>query len=134
MSKNAYHEHLLAVPLLAGLDSDELDEVAQITTDLKVPAGRKLISEGSNAQEMVIVIDGKLEVTRDGEHVADVGPGGFAGEMALLNRSARSATVTASDDSRVLHLEGSSFDVLLQRVPMIAVKMLPVLAARLGDA
>ena len=113
MSKNAYHEHLRNVPLLAELDSKELDEVINISTDLNVPAGKELISEGSHAQELIIVIDGNLEVTRDGHHVADIGPGGFAGEMALLTKLTRNATVAATTDSRVLHVKGGSFDVLL---------------------
>jgi CRP/FNR family cyclic AMP-dependent transcriptional regulator len=134
MSKNAYHEHLRNVPLLAGLDSKELDEVISISTDLNVPAGRVLIAEGSSAQEMIIVVDGNLEVTRDGQHVANIGPGGFAGEIALLTDSMRNATVTATTDSRVLHVRRGSFDVLLKRVPLIAVKMLPVVAARVTDS
>jgi CRP/FNR family cyclic AMP-dependent transcriptional regulator len=134
MSKNAYHEHLRKVPMLAGLDSKELDEVISISTDLNVPADRVLITEGSNAQEMIIVIDGNLEVTRGGEHVAYIGPGGFAGEMALLTDLTRNATVAATTDSRVLHVRRGSFDVLLKRVPLIAVKMLPVVAARVADS
>jgi CRP/FNR family cyclic AMP-dependent transcriptional regulator len=134
MSKNAYHEHLRKVPMLAGLDSKELDEVISISTDLNVPADRVLITEGSNAQEMIIVVDGNLEVTRDGQHVANIGPGGFAGELALLTDSRRNATVAATTDSRVLHVRGGAFDVLLKRVPLIAVKMLPVVAARVYDS
>ena len=61
MSKNAYREHLQNIPLLAELETKELDEVIDISTDLTVPAGRVLIKEGANAQEMIIVIDGRLE-------------------------------------------------------------------------
>jgi CRP-like cAMP-binding protein len=119
MSKNAYREHMQNVPLLSGLDTRELDEVIDITTDISVPAARILIKEGASVQEMIIVIDGNLEVTRGGQHVANIGPGGFAGEMALL-----------TDSPRVLHIEGGAFDVLLKRVPAIAVKMLPIVASR----
>jgi CRP/FNR family cyclic AMP-dependent transcriptional regulator len=130
MSKNAYREHLQNIPLLAGLDTKELDEVIDISTDLTIAAGRVLIKAGSNAQEMIIVIEGALEVTRDGQHVANIGPGGFAGELSLLTHSTHNATVTATAESRVLHIEGGSFDVLLKRVPLIAVKMLPIVASR----
>ncbi|WP_395152783.1 cyclic nucleotide-binding domain-containing protein [Ilumatobacter sp.] len=132
MSKNAYREHMQNVPLLAGLDTKELDEVIDISTDITVPAGRVLIKEGSSVQELIIVIDGNLEVTRNGQHVANIGPGGFAGEMALLTHSTHNATVAASEDSRVLHIEGGAFDVLLKRVPIIAVKMLPIVASRVA--
>ena len=132
MSKNAYREHMQNVPLLAGLDTKELDEVIDISTDLTVPAGRVLITEGSSVQELIIVIDGDLEVTRSGQHVANIGPGGFAGEMALLTHSTHIATVAATADSRVLHIEGGAFEVLLKRVPAIAVKMLPIVASRVA--
>ena len=79
---------------------------------------------------MIIVIDGNLEVTRDGQHVANIGPGGFAGEMSLLTHSTHNANVAATADSRVLHIEGGAFEVLLKRVPLIAVKMLPIVASR----
>jgi CRP/FNR family cyclic AMP-dependent transcriptional regulator len=130
MSKNAYREHMQSVPLLAGLETKELDEVIDISTDLTVPAGRVLIKERSSVQELIIVVEGNLEVTRDGQHVANIGPGGFAGEMALLTHSTHNATVAATVDSRVLHIEGGAFDVLLKRVPAIAVKMLPIVASR----
>jgi CRP/FNR family cyclic AMP-dependent transcriptional regulator len=130
MSKNAYREHMQNVPLLSGLDTRELDEVIDISTDISVPAARVLIKEGSSVQELIIVVDGNLEVTRDGQHVANIGPGGFAGEMALLTHSTHNATVAATVDSRVLHIEGGAFEVLLKRVPAIAVKMLPIVASR----
>ncbi len=130
MSKNAYREHMQNVPLLSSLDKKELDAVIDISTDITVPADRVLIKEGSSVQELIIVVDGNLEVTRDGQHVANIGPGGFAGELSLLTHSTRNATVAATVDSRVLHIEGGAFEVLLKRVPAIAVKMLPIVAAR----
>jgi CRP/FNR family cyclic AMP-dependent transcriptional regulator len=130
MSKNAYREHMQNVPLLSGRDKNELDAVIDISTDITVPADRVLIKEGSSVQELIIVVDGNLEVTRDGQHVANIGPGGFAGELSLLTHSTRNATVAATVDSRVLHIEGGAFEVLLKRVPAIAVKMLPIVAAR----
>lgn len=133
MSKNQYHEHLLAVPLLSGLEHHELDAITQISTEMKIPAGRVLIREGSSAQEMVIVVDGTLEVTRNGEHVADIGPGGFAGELAVLRHSTRTATVTAKTEAVILHIDGAAFSVMLRSVPTIAVKMLPIVAERVAS-
>ena len=86
MSKNTYHQYLKQVPLFSDLDDDELDEVAQKATDLDLKAGSVIMREGATAHEMVIVVRGTLEVTRGDEHIADIGPGGFAGEMALIAR------------------------------------------------
>ena len=133
MAKNQYHEYLRQVPLFADLDAHELDHVAQSATDLELTAGNVLMREGSMAHEMVVVVDGTLEVTRDGEHVADIGPGGFAGEMALLTHSHRNSTVTTKTACSVLHIDGRAFSALLADVPEIAVKMLPVVASRVTD-
>jgi CRP/FNR family transcriptional regulator/CRP/FNR family cyclic AMP-dependent transcriptional regulator len=130
MAKNAYHDYLRKVPLFSGLDDDELDEVGLAATELQFEAGKVLMKEGQDAHEMVVVLEGTLEVTRGGAHVADIGPGSFAGEMALLTRGHRNSTVTAKTDIVVLHIDGRSFSAVLDDVPQIAVKMLPVVAAR----
>jgi CRP/FNR family cyclic AMP-dependent transcriptional regulator len=127
---HAYHEHLKSIPLFSDLNDDELDAVAAITTELDVKQGSTIIAEGASAHEMFVVVSGSLEVTRGGEHVANIGPGGFAGEMALLTHARRDATVTATTDTTVLHLDGRSFGGMLEQAPMVAVKMLPVVAAR----
>lgn len=133
VSKNSYHEHLQQVPLFAGLDHSELDAVGQTATELDYKAGRVLMHEGARAHEMFVVMKGSVEVTREGEHVADIGAGGFVGEMALLAHSSRSSTVTATSDIVVLHIDGREFGTLLDRVPEIAAKMLPVVAARVVE-
>ncbi len=79
---------------------------------------------------MFIVTVGELAVTRDGEHIADIGPGGVAGEMALLTHSHRHATVTTKTACSVLHIDGRAFSALLADVPELAVKMLPIVASR----
>lgn len=130
MAKHAYHDHLTSVPLFSDLNEDELDEVAQAATQLEFPAGKVLMRQGQTAHEMFVVIDGTLEVTRDGEHIADIGPGGVAGEMALLTHSHRHATVTTKTACSVLHIDGRAFSALLADVPELAVKMLPIVASR----
>lgn len=133
MAKNRYHEHLRSVPLFADLDKHELDILAQASTELRLSAGKVLMTQGRLAHEMFVVMEGTLEVTRDGEHIADIGPGGFAGEMALLTHVPRSATVTAKTDVLVIDIDGRSFQVVLDEAPMIAVKMLPVVANRVVE-
>jgi CRP-like cAMP-binding protein len=130
MAKNDYHNHLREVPLFSGLDDDELDAVGLAATELRFEAGKVLMKEGEPAHEMVVVLEGTLEVTRGGGHIADIGPGSFAGEMALLTRAHRNSTVTAKTDVVVLHIDGRSFSAVLEDAPQIAVKMLPVVAAR----
>jgi CRP-like cAMP-binding protein len=130
MAKNEYHNHLREVPLFSGLDDHELDAVGLAATELRFEAGKVLMKEGESAHEMVVVLEGTLEVTRGGDHIADIGPGSFAGEMALLTRAHRNSTVTAKTDIVVLHIDGRSFSAVLEDAPQIAVKMLPVVASR----
>ena len=133
LAKNQYHEHLEQIPLFRGLDEDELNAVGQTATELDYEAGRVLMREGARAHEMFVLMEGSVEVTRDGEHVADIGAGGFVGEMALLAHSPRTSTVTAKTDVVVLHIDGRDFGTLMVRVPEIASKMLPIVAARVVE-
>ena len=133
MARHAYHDHLTPVPLFAGLSDDELDAVAHAATQLDYAAGKVLMREGEVAHEMFVVVDGTLEVTRGGNHVADIGPGGFAGEMALLTRAHRNSTVTAKTPVSVLHIDGREFASVLETAPRIAAKLLPVVASRMVE-
>ena len=133
MAKNEYHEYLRRVPLFRDLDNRELDAVGAVVTDLRFNAGDVLIRQGDPAHEMFIVTVGELEVTRDGSHIADIGVGSFAGEMAVLARTQRNSTVTAKTDVEVLHIDGRSLQALFADVPEIAVKMLPIVAGRVVE-
>ena len=133
MARKSHHEHLRDVPLFASLDKDELDAVGVTATELDYDADYTLMREGTRAHEMYVLMEGTVEVTQGGEHVADVGAGGFVGEMALLAHSHRNSTVTAKTPVTVLHIDGREFGTLLRRVPAIAVKMLPIVAGRVVD-
>ena len=133
MAKKSHHEHLKRVPLFAGLDTQELDAVGVTATELDYEPGHVLMHEGARAHEMYVIVTGSVEVTQAGEHVADIGAGGFVGEMALLAHSSRNSTVTAKTAIDVLHIDGREFETLLRRVPTIAAKMLPVVANRVVE-
>lgn len=133
MAKHSHHDHLKQIPLFAGLDKSELDAVGQTATELDYPPGKVLMRQGDRAHEMFVILDGQVEVHQDGAHVADVGPGGFVGEMALLAHSTRNSTVTTKTDTTALHIDGREFGTLLRKVPSIAAKMLPVVAGRVVE-
>jgi len=130
MARNPYHDQLRKVPLFAELHRDDLDRLGPISTELRIPAGEHLMREGEVAHEMFVILDGTLEVTRGGQPVATIGAGDFVGEMALLTRSTRNSSVTATSDVTVLHIDGRAFGELLHKAPHIAVAMLPVVAGR----
>ncbi|HEY5662689.1 MAG TPA: cyclic nucleotide-binding domain-containing protein [Ilumatobacter sp.] len=130
MARHAYNDHLKKVSLFADLDDDDLDMVARCATQLDYPAGKVLMIEGATAHEMFVVVEGEVEVTREGEHIADLGPGSFVGEMSLLTHTRRNSTVTTKTSASVLHVDGRGFTGILREVPAIGAKMLPVVAAR----
>ncbi len=133
MAKHAYHDHLTPVPLFADLSEDELDAVARAATQLDYKPGKVLMREGEVAHEMFVVVEGTLSVERDGEHIADIGPGGFAGEMALLTHAHRNSTVIAKTPVSVLHIDGREFSRVVEGVPKIAAKLLPIVAERMAS-
>jgi CRP/FNR family transcriptional regulator, cyclic AMP receptor protein len=129
-----YLQHLAKVPMFAGLGRKELEEIAKLSTELPVKAGTKLITAGSTAREFFVIMDGEAEVEKDGQLIATVGPGEVQGELSLLLDRARAANVTAKTDMVILVIDRRSFNALLDDIPAIARKMLPVVAHRLADA
>ena len=130
MKKHSYKDYLRKVLLFADLDDAELQIIEQVSTDIDLPAGRALMTEGVIAHEMFVILSGEVEVVQDGQPVAQLGPGDFVGEMALLSRNRRNSTVIATTDVELLHIDGRSFTSMLDRAPHLAVKMLPIVASR----
>lgn len=127
-----YLDHLKKVPFFSGLNRHELEQVAQLSTELNISAGTQLITEGSAAREFFVIVEGEAEVTHEGKHVATVGEGAIQGELSLLLNRPRAAAVRAKTDMVILDIDRRSFNALLDEIPMIARKMLPVVAERLA--
>lgn len=89
-------QKLKAIPMFSSLDKSDLRRLAQATDEIDVSEGKELLHEGEFAYEFMVIQDGRAEVTRNGEHVADLGPGDVLGEIAALERGKRNATVVAS--------------------------------------
>ena len=120
--------------LFSGCSGSELRKIRQSLDSLHVPAGKILVEEGRIGQEYFIIVDGTANVTRNGKKVATLGPGSHFGELALLDRRPRSASVVSVTDLDVLVMSQRQFNGLLETVPTIARKMLSALASRLRDA
>ena len=87
---------LKRIPLFSGASDEELKKVATFAASRSSQRVRKILKEGSYSHDLFAIEDGTAEVTRDGEHIADLGPGDIFGEAGMLDDSMRSATVTAS--------------------------------------
>jgi CRP-like cAMP-binding protein len=117
-------------PLFEGLSRDELRELAKVTEDLEVDAGKVLCREGETAQEFFVIVDGEVEVTKDGRRLSTLTDGEFFGEIALIEDLPRTATVTATTPLRFFVLTRQSFRSLIERQPEVESKVLRALAKR----
>lgn len=97
---------LKSIPLFEEVGDEELAQIAPFATEVSVEEGRELVREGDFSYEFMAIEEGEAEVSRAGEHVADLGPGDFFGEMGLLERTLRNATVTAKTPVRLVTLTG----------------------------
>jgi CRP-like cAMP-binding protein len=129
--KNAKVELISSVPLFAGLSKAELGQVAQIADEIDFAQGKVLIREGDAGREFFVLLDGEVEVRRKGRKVSMRGKGEFFGEMALISRQPRNATVTATTAVQALVIRDVEFRTLLHQKPQIAVKVLETFADRL---
>ena len=97
---------LKSIPLFEEVGDEELSQIAPFANEVSVEEGKVLVREGDFSYEFMAIEDGQAEVTRSGEHVADLGPGDFFGEMGLLEKTLRNATVTAKTPMRLVTLTG----------------------------
>ena len=95
---------LKRIPLFSGASEEELKQVAAFAQSKEVPEGEVVVSEGGFSRELLAIEDGTAEVTRDGERIAELGPGDVFGEAGMLDDSMRSATVTATSRMRLISL------------------------------
>ena len=97
---------LKSIPLFEEVGDEELRQIAPFAQEVTVEEGKVLVREGDFSYEFMAIEEGQAEVTRAGEHVADLGPGDFFGEMGLLEKTLRNATVTATTPMRLITLTG----------------------------
>jgi CRP/FNR family transcriptional regulator, cyclic AMP receptor protein len=125
---------LKTIWLFSSCTGSELRKIRSSLDEIEVPKGKVLVEEGRIGLEFFLIVTGKAAVSRNGKRVATLGPGDHFGELALLDRRPRSATVTSETDMDVLVLSQRQFNGLLQSVPTIARKMLAAMANRLREA
>jgi CRP/FNR family transcriptional regulator, cyclic AMP receptor protein len=116
------------VPLFKGLLRSELDRIALVMNPREVSAGDVLCTEGEPGREFYLIETGEAIVERGGQTVAKLSTGDYFGELALLDRGPRSATVRAITDGRLYVLHEQAFTAVLNEVPALAQKLLAALA------
>jgi CRP/FNR family cyclic AMP-dependent transcriptional regulator len=132
LGRNTKIELLKKVPLFAGCSKAELRELSLVADELDLREGRTLVREGQTGREFFILVDGTVRVSRDEKKLADLGPGDWFGEIALLTNTSRTGSVVATSPVRVLVITDRGFRRVVDSMPSIAMKVLAGLADRLA--
>ena len=132
--KDVFIDHLQQVPLFSACSRKDLQLVAKRAEEINVPAGKALITEGETGHEYFVILSGTAKVMRHGRKIANIGPGDAFGELALLEKAPRNATVVAETDMDLVVLGQREFAGIVDEVPGFARKMLAGMAKRLREA
>ena len=132
--KDSKLDHLAQVRLFRACSRKELTTIGRASDEVRVAAGKTIVEEGQTGHEFFLILDGNATVQRKGRKVATLGPGDYFGELALLDRGPRNATVKADGDMEILVLGQREFSGVLDEVPTLAHKLLASMATRLREA
>ena len=122
---------LAQVRLFRSCRAEELGRLAAATTELDVPPGEVLCREGQAGHQFFVVVEGQARVTMREREMATLGPGGFFGEMSLLDGGPRIATVTAATPMKLLVLDRREFRHLLGRRLTVVTEVVSVVGERM---
>jgi len=126
-------DHLAQVPLFSACSKKELATIAKATDEVHLEDGAVLTTQDNRSSEAFVVVSGTVEVKRNGRKIADLGPGAMIGELGLLDRGPRTATVTAKGPVDVLVIGPREFAGLLDDVPTLNHKLLRSLASMVRE-
>lgn len=133
VTKKRRLELLGSVWLFEQCSRRELNVLQAATTEMQLAAGKLLTEQGEVGRHFMVIVEGSVEVTRDGTQIAVLGPGSFFGEMSLLDGQPRTATAITLEPTHVLMLTTAAFNEVLATMPSVDRKLLTVLAGRLRD-
>jgi CRP/FNR family cyclic AMP-dependent transcriptional regulator len=120
------------VPLFSRLSKKGLEEVARIADELDLPSGKKMATEGDRGREFFVLLEGEAKVLRGDRQINTMKKGDFFGEIALVTKMPRTATVTATTDVRVLVINERDFATLLKNSPEVGRCVAEALAERIA--
>jgi len=132
LPKNTKVDLLRRVPLFAGCSKSELGALALAAEELDLGEGRELTTEGRPGREFFVLVEGTVTVRRNGRKIDELGAGDWFGEIALLTRAPRTATVTSTSPVHVLVLTDRAFRRVVEAMPSVALKVLETVGERLA--
>ncbi|WP_158412238.1 cyclic nucleotide-binding domain-containing protein [Ilumatobacter nonamiensis] len=132
-NKKQQLDSLRSVALFSACSKKELEKVAKATDEVSMPAGKMIMDQGRLGREAFIVVDGEVVVKRNNRKVATLGPGSVVGEMSLLDKGPRTATVICDTDCTLLVIDHRRFMAVIDTIPSITHKLMEGLAGRVRD-
>lgn len=131
MTRRSKIRFLDKVPLFEGLSEEQLELIADLALTRSYQTGEDITSEGQEGEEFFLIERGSVAVTQKGSAIAELGAGDHFGELSLLDRIPRTATVTAKEPTDVILLRRRAFMTLLGRTPEMAIRLLQTAAQRI---
>jgi CRP/FNR family cyclic AMP-dependent transcriptional regulator len=114
---------LKSVPLFAELSERAREKVARWADEIDVAEGKHLVDEGQFAYEFFVIEDGTADVRHGDETIAQLGPGDFFGEIALVEHVRRTASVVATSPMRAIVMFGRDFRAMEDEMPEVAARI-----------
>lgn len=133
LTQDRRQELLAGCPLFKGIDAAGLALLAELATPVDFPAGHVIARQGEIGTGFFVIVSGLVRVVRDGEVVARLGAGEFFGELSVLDRMPRNATVAAEEQTSCLALASWDFDKVLLEEPALTLTILRGVARRLRE-
>jgi len=125
-------ERLRKIDLFASLDDGELEELAEIADETSVSEGETLARKGTWSYQLFAIEDGEVDIRRDDDTVATLGPGDVVGETGVVKRGLRNADVVAKGDVKVIYFTQSQVKRMRKSLPDLDDKLEQILEARSG--
>jgi CRP-like cAMP-binding protein len=126
---------LQSIPLFDSLSAKEREELAGWMDIVDLPNAKSLTEQGVLAYEFLVIRQGTAEVTQDGRHLRDLGPGDYLGEIGLLGgEQRRTATVTTTSPMQAIVMAGPQFRAMVREMPKVAEQIRETIKLRLGDS
>lgn len=126
-------DRLKKIPVFADLDAAATRMIATFASEVSVPAGKELVREGDYSYEVLAIEEGTAKVTRAGEAIADLGPGDVVGEIGVVERGQRTATVTATSPMLLITLDRWDVRRLSKQSPEVHRHLEEIIAERKSD-
>jgi CRP/FNR family transcriptional regulator, cyclic AMP receptor protein len=134
LTRDRTTELLSNTHLFAGVDAEGLNRIADRIRELDVPADRVIARQGEIGTGFFVIAEGMVRVVRDGEMLAELGPGDFFGELSVLDGKPRNAMVVSTLPTVCLALASWDFEAVVAEQPSVALAILRELAGRLRES